>query len=1235
MLATNDVGRRMSDMSGRSSQDTVDSQGENTLGSTEENQIIPPPPAPQRRRVRCLLPMLLAMFVVLVGVVATPVVVFVLDGKGELPFFGKKNETTVAELSLAAITQNATPKASGAAASPMHGPQEGIVALTRPPRPKSSHATPAGSAAGSRYHAAPHHKSDSNRERVYAPTVEGTAGRTTIGATAEVQALSEQVIVVPKGGVMSKLRAAGAADAAAANALRKAHRSKSSHSAVNKSEHRDDNKTTSTTIAGNHTPKTVGAKDNDFAGVTIQHVIASAAANDSGTTKDGLNHLPSVAALGSIRQPLHSISERHNRVARKNAYRRKRGRKSTTMGATSKKRSTTHASSLDSHTDHEGASSKRPRGRNLQISNTLVSFELRRKGSTRSSGSGEAKAHSTQSIHSRSSPPTSSGQSEDALSLLSTRTVVKLGGIASTISSSRRDTHVELANVSANTVRAEPSSENYNFTKAPSYKYSVSLFLAGNSSFEPALRATQTVADSAHYSASPQSTEESKRKDDTHVDGGHERSIVTGGSAGEVRKRSASSRRGIKETERQTSSVGALNEQTTIVPTAVVDKSNAQNRKLPETLKPVTTPERVTSDDWRDSLFVSDTLANKRSLPTANHTTPNDEKKFVDFTNERREDSDVELIGNKSYVKTANDNRELDYSSNEVSEESALSQTQNFASLVTSKMPASSIITLGHTSKSEAHYYTGSSKKKQNLVHNGSEVESGISATDETHKNEITRASPPVIEVRKISPSTAAPAGELLETAVAAPKNGSLGDAMSYTSQKLHERAFEDDNAGLVALEVNFASRMKGTNKTSATTTSALPSSQAILGASRRRPSNDATPQNAGYASHTSPSAMSSEHGIRPLRGDSAVARPADAQANTSTSRAANITLGIRLAGGITGGRGQTTALDSEDGEDDGEEDDEEGDDDESSVTTTSQTKTDLTSSIPRVVLSFTVATAKTRKGSTTKSVAAVTEQRTSQFAGPKSNNVNLTLRSTESTKRIKGNGILRLGVTSETSSPSTLGSATTLKSGQPYESAKNRETTNYSSRMAGIDRNGEKKLANETPIAPTQRPPQNRKPAAPSQSSTMRTSTALTATSRSPKGEERKSSVNVSDDGAIWRRVLPPHNASSSATKTTAQPDSGGVGVENYYDDNKNETSPSGSAEADDSHGEPKTRNRRISGEISVTTKPSKKPDVFQTEYYYDDSPSRKTEESTTQDITEPGYESVPEQEAIDELFS
>ncbi|KAL1480856.1 hypothetical protein MTO96_050697 [Rhipicephalus appendiculatus] len=142
MLATNDVGRRMSDMSGRSSQDTVDSQGESTVGSAEENQIIPPPPAPRRRRVRCLLPMLLAMFVVLVGVVATPVVVFVLDGKGELPFFGKKNETTVAELSLAAITPTAAPKASGPTASPMDGPQEGIVALTTLSRPKSSHASP-------------------------------------------------------------------------------------------------------------------------------------------------------------------------------------------------------------------------------------------------------------------------------------------------------------------------------------------------------------------------------------------------------------------------------------------------------------------------------------------------------------------------------------------------------------------------------------------------------------------------------------------------------------------------------------------------------------------------------------------------------------------------------------------------------------------------------------------------------------------------------------------------------------------------------------------------------------------------------------------------------------------------------------------------------------------------------------------------------------------------------------
>ncbi|KAH6932079.1 hypothetical protein HPB50_002834 [Hyalomma asiaticum] len=101
-----------------------------------------------------------------------------------------------------------------------------------------------------------------------------------------------------------------------------------------------------------------------------------------------------------------------------------------------------------------------------------------------------------------------------------------------------------------------------------------------------------------------------------------------------------------------------------------------------------------------------------------------------------------------------------------------------------------------------------------------------------------------------------------------------------------------------------------------------------------------------------------------------------------------------------------------------------------------------------------------------------------------------------------------------------------------------------------------------------------------------------------------------------------------------TASPDSG-VGVESYYDDSKNDTSSSGSAEVDDSRGEPKTRNRRISGEINVTSKSSKKPDVFQTEYYYDDSPSRKAGETTTPEITEPGYDSVPDQEAIDDLFS
>ncbi|KAL1480855.1 hypothetical protein MTO96_050696 [Rhipicephalus appendiculatus] len=131
---------------------------------------------------------------------------------------------------------------------------------------------------------------------------------------------------------MSKLRAAGAGDAAAANALRKARRSKSSHSAVKKSEHRDDSSVLSTKTAENHSSKPVGAKHSDAVTVKDHRAIATTAVNDNATTEDGLNNLASVSVLVSRREPLHSISERHNRVARKKAYRRKRGKKESCNG---------------------------------------------------------------------------------------------------------------------------------------------------------------------------------------------------------------------------------------------------------------------------------------------------------------------------------------------------------------------------------------------------------------------------------------------------------------------------------------------------------------------------------------------------------------------------------------------------------------------------------------------------------------------------------------------------------------------------------------------------------------------------------------------------------------------------------------------------------------------------------------------------------------------------------------
>lgn len=1237
MLATNDVGRRISNMSGRSSQDTVDSQGENTMDATDENRIIQPPPAPRRRRVRCLLPMLLAMFAVLVGVVATPVVVFVLDGKGQLPFFGKKNTTTVAQLSLAAITQATTPKASGAAStsSPMDAPQDGIVGLTTPPRPRSSHASTAGPASGSRYHAAPHHKPDSNRERVYAPTAAGAASRTTTGATAEVQALSEQVIALPKGGIMSKLRAGGAVAVAAAKAHRKARHSRSSNAAGSQMESSGANDAAST-----KTVKSAGAQDNDTVRATGQDAIASHAVSDSTNVKDESGHASSVSTPNSSsRSSLHSLNVRHKRVLRNKANRRKHGKKPITTRVASRKGVPKHASSHHARTGEEhyikNASSRRPRDRNLQTSNKIVSLELRRRRATSSSESGVENAKTTPSGRSSSFSSTLTGIKEDALSLLHSGTPVKLADTSLTSSSGKHGTSAETATASAITVRAW--TEDRMFTAAPSSKNTTFSVVAANSSLETAPRDALSPGDHVPYSMTPHSAAELKPVNDTQIGGGHEHSMASGGSAVEMSEITESSRRGLKEVERETGGVSALNKKTTVVSTAGVGASKATNPKLSQTVQPESASDHVPTDEWRASLLVNHTLADHRSLAAINDTIPNEQEKFVDFTvnrNGNHEDGDMEPNGNESEIHGRNFNGELTHSSKGINETSSLSNVENIASSVASKIFISSS-TLQVTTESEQRYYTGSSSKKKSLIHNNSQVENDLTTKNEIHrKEESTTLSSPTLEIRLVTITTAAPAAKHLATFVIGNdtrENDGTGDVKSSTPQMLNDNSIGGDSAGLVELELNFVSRNNGTNKTTIATTRAVASSQTVLEATKTTASKRSatTHQKAKPTIYPSSSVIStSGPSLRPFRDDLA-ARSTKGHTSTSTSHAANKTSDARLGAGDTDKRGQATARD--DTQDDEDDDDEGSDDEEADVPATSQPKAKLAFSTPHIVLNFKGASGKTRKSSTTKS-ASVTEQRTAVKGGSENSNTHSTLHRSDATKRNIANGVLRLGVTHEVGDASTVGSTMILKRDHPSQLANKHNTTNNLSHVPAAGSEEETKQMNEALTAPTRAPANLREAGTPSKDGVVLVSTVLAATSHGGDVDKHYTSVRGSDDGSIWRTIVPAKNAPSSTAKTTAPPDSG-VGVENYYDDSKNETS-SGSAEADEGPGEPKTRNRRIYGEMSTTTKSSKKPDVFQTEYYYDDSPSRKADDTTTEDVTEPGYESAPEQEAIDDLF-
>ncbi|XP_054923319.1 uncharacterized protein [Dermacentor andersoni] len=1239
MLATNDVGRRNSNMSGRSSQDTVDGQGENTMDATDENRIIQPPPVPQRRRVRCLLPMLLAMFVVLVGVLATPVVVFVLDGKGQLPFFGKKNETTVAELSLAAITQAATPKASGAtsSSSPIDEPQDRIVGLTTPPRPRSSHASTGDLAAGSRYHAAPHHKPDSNRERVYAPSVAGAAGSTTMGPTAEIQALSEQVIALPKGGIMSKLRAAGAVDAASANTHRKARRSRSSHAASSHLERSGGNDTASTTAPKSPSPRhTVSGAVSG----TSQGTIASAAVNYSSNVKDDSGHPSSVPTTNSSSRPSsHSLNVRHKRIIRNKANRRKRGKKPITTRITSRKGFTKHASSHHARTVEEhsvtNVNTRRPLGRKLQISNTIVSLELRRRRSTRNSGSGVKKAEMTPSGRDSNDSFALTSNKDDALPLLHSGTQGKLEGTSPSSGSGKHGTSAETANTSAITMRAWTKGRM--FTAAPSSKNTTSWFVAANSSLEPAPGATHSVVDQAPNSMSPNSGAELKPENDTQIGGGHEHSVGSRGSAGEMSKRKESPRRGIKEVEWETSGVSALKKKTTAVHAAGVDASKSTNPKLSQTVQAELAPDHVSTDDWRSWLLVNNTQADHRSFPTDNVTIPNEEEKFVDFTvsrNGNHDDGDMEPNGNESEMQRRNYNGELTHRFKGITETSSRPNLGNFTSGVASEIFISSStprVTIG----SEARHYTGSLTRKQKLIHNGSQVESEINAKNEIQrKEESATLSSPKLEIRLVTIATATPAAKTLATFVTgndAPEEDRTGDRKSSTPQKQNGNSLEGDSAGLVELELNFVPSKKETNKTSMATTHAVAFTQTVHKASKTTASKQsdtihhkAKPTNHPHSTIISASGPSQQ----PFR--ELVAHSTKGQASTSTSHATNTITDASLGAGNTSKRGQATARD--DSDDDEDDDDEDSDDEQSDVPTTSQSKTNPASMTPHIVLNFKGAFGKARKTSTPKSAASVTEQRTAVKRGSENSTTHSTLHHSYSTKRNSANGLLHLGGTHKVGSATTAGSAVTLKRDQRSQLANQRDITNNLSHVPAVGSGEEKKQMNGALTAPTH-PPVNLRPAgSPSKDGVLLVSTVSASTSHSDDGVKQYTSVRGSDDGSIWRTIPPAKNAPSSTTRATALPDSG-VGVENYYDDTKNETS-SGSAEVDESGGEPKTRNRRISGEMSTTTKSSKKPDVFQTEYYYDDSPSRKTEETTTLDVTEPGYESAPEQEAIDDLF-
>ncbi|KAK8768592.1 hypothetical protein V5799_014943 [Amblyomma americanum] len=1080
----------------------------------------------------------------------------------------------------------------------MDAPQQGIVALSTHPRPRASRVTPGSQAASSRYHGVTHRK-DSNRERVYAPTVVGASKRTTMDGLAEVQKLTDGVIVVPKGGVMSKLRVKGEDDETTTAPGGERH-SRSSRGNGAKSGLKGATPGATVAEATVGATSRAGHKSGEAGSPLWPVVAADFTANESTATKSG-TYSPSFGDAASGDSKSHSLNERHNRRAGgKLANRRRRRKRKPSAKPTSHSGSGSSSSGVPEESSIKGPGSAALEDLSVRDGHASMSIEVHRKASnTKAKDATKPRPHRRRS----KKPRMLTTVQEKGTSTRSSEMPSKLQDSATSVGRDGSSSEAKHETLSSVLARTSTTGANLKFTNSKP--------ITDDGSSVTSTTTKEHSASSNKRSIAPRNAIDSVPLDEAHIGTAEPGNGTTEKALSERREMTHDKNVGHPET----SGYHDFLNHSAVVSTTQLYAAKPVKPELVERNSSDSAPEQVFTNVLPRSKHAGE-ISETNLANTAVSYSPNPEdEKFLDFNinlNDTMEDFLTESSTKRPEREEQQSSRKvfLTHSSsgmNEVSPVAVVKLKSNASSKAFIPVTTPQILTHSETKKaydipSWKQNFGGNDGKfssHSNAV--GGVTKKGSSATTispELHNSTATANS----GVAKAKRAATARSGETLHT------EGKKGAHITPSKYMKPEHNDPDaDSGSLLEMQVNFLSQYNRTQRAPIQTTreaSASPTSQE---------------RSTDSMNHTSTSHVTSLSAINPHAGGAEWFRDGGTAVNSTTRKP--VASVIPSSSAVPSSQGSKKSpsrgleADDDDDDDDDDENEEEG--------TSSHWKASVQPrpTVPSIVIAIKAASAKVwRNSSTKKATPASTGQRRAEMlsAEPKPK---VPVRGSGNTRLNDANGVLRLGGLLDLKE-------STAQSSQPASLVNNSETTKMPSHV--VVNSTEGPIGQSAgKLGPASAPASHSDTAAPSLNHELSESTAPANASRSQLGEKQNSLLNSSGEGSVWRTIIPPKNGAASTTTAAA-----GLGVENYYDDSKNDTSV-GSADASDGHSEPKLENRRIAGEIGSTTrKPGGKPDVFQTEYYYDDAPSSKGDKSIPADITEPGYGNPPEQEAIDDLF-